>query len=232
MERETDQYHRLELNCELLWTGIFPSTKSLDNRREIFLLSKAVWTEPLCSSSSLLWWHDLTAIFSAHSGPRLVHVHKSKFLNWKEIACDWFLFCFLWTMVYQREIRVFHQNVYLTPTFSPPFPSSCLTLTHTPSIWKRIFHFQLFSVFQLLMIMRDSPLLLFLCTPFTHFHPMRIRCLMPRAVAAILQLEEKAKRVPGYQLRLRCYVNSGTSFLHTYMRGLNYFIASILISTR
>lgn len=48
-------------------------------------------------------------------------------------------------MVYQGEVRAFHQNLYMTLPFSP-FLTSSLHLTHTPSLWKRLFYFQSCSV--------------------------------------------------------------------------------------
>lgn len=138
----------MELNCEPLWIEFFGSTKSLNNGSEIVFSFQNVWIEPLCGFYSVLWWHTLNAILSAYSGPRLASIqafHKSKFSKWKEIACDWHFFCFLQTMVYQGEVRAFHQNLYMTLPFSP-FLTSSLHLTHTPSLWKRLFCFQSCSV--------------------------------------------------------------------------------------
>ena len=85
------------------------------------------------------------------------------------------------------------------------FPSSSLSLIQTPSIWKRILHFQFCSVFQLLLVMWDSSLLPFLCIPSP----------MPRVAGAILQLEGKAKKKPDL-LPLHLYVHYLLLFLNIF----------------
>jgi len=102
----------------------------------------------------------------------------------------------------KRNQSISPGSVHCSPFLSSFFPHP-LSLIHTPSIWKRILHFQFCSVFQLLLVMWDSSLLPFLCIPSP----------MPRVADAILQLEGKAKKKPDL-LPLHLYVHYLLLFLN------------------
>lgn len=196
-----------------------------------FLLFKVCELSHCCVIYSVLWWHALNAILSAHSGPRLAYIqvfYKFKFLNWKEIACDWLFFCFVQTMVYQRAMRAFHQNLHIAPPFSPPFPS-ILFKSHSHSL-----HWKGHSICSTALCFSSSwscETHLVYCfsaslRPTSTLHdPIRTWYLEQQLPS--LLLEVSAKRIPECQLMLRCWPNSGISFLQTYMRYLYDFIASI-----